>query len=483
MFENKDLTSLITPVKVNELDRLLRECNYDEHKRNFLVDGFSNRFEIGYRGNPNVKLSAPNLKLNVGNELILWNKVMKEVEKCRYAGPFEDVPYANYIQSPIGLVPKDNGKVRLIFHLSYPRRSKGGDQLSVNVNTPHEMCTVSYADFDSAVELCRKAGVSCSMAKSDFSSAFHQLCIRVSDWKFLIMKARCPLDGKFYYFVDKCLPFGAAISCAHFQRFLDAVAYIFKARTGKTTINYLDDYFFVALLATLCNGQVEEFLQICAIINFPVLLDKTVFATTRLVFLGLLLNSDLQLVMVPWDKVETGRELVEHMLSKKKTTLHDLQKLTGFLNFIGHAIVPRCAFTHRLYSYTSGLLKPHHHIRMNAEMRADLNLWRKFLHHPSIYSRPFADFATGINATEVDMYSDASRNWKLGFAATFQISWCYSQWDYEFLSTVEPSIEYLELYAVVTGVIKWIHRFANKSYPVLQQSERCSHDKFNIFQL
>ena len=47
---------------------------------------------------------------------------MKEIAEKRMAGPFEDIPFEHFIQSPIGLVPKDGGKkTRLIFHLSYPR--------------------------------------------------------------------------------------------------------------------------------------------------------------------------------------------------------------------------------------------------------------------------------------------------------------------------------------------------------------------------
>ena len=52
-------------------------------------------------------LTAPNLKFRVGNPTILWNKVMKEVGLGRYAGPFKQIPFNNYIQSPIGLVEKD----------------------------------------------------------------------------------------------------------------------------------------------------------------------------------------------------------------------------------------------------------------------------------------------------------------------------------------------------------------------------------------
>ena len=85
-----------------------------------------------------------------------------------------------------------------------------------------------------------------------------------------------PITGKNYFFFDKCLPFGASISCAHFQRFLNCVAHIHRARTGKSMNNYLDNFFFVALLKLLCDGLVSEFLQICQQINFPVSLEKTV---------------------------------------------------------------------------------------------------------------------------------------------------------------------------------------------------------------
>ena len=133
--------------------------------------------------------------------------------------PFED----GYIQSPIGLVPKDDGKdVRLIFHLSHPQ----GAGTSVNANTPKELTKVSYPDFNKAIELCRKAGKGCKLSKSDMKSAFRNLGLAPLQWRYLIMLAESPIDGKTYYFVNKCLPFGAAISCALFQKFSDAIAHI-----------------------------------------------------------------------------------------------------------------------------------------------------------------------------------------------------------------------------------------------------------------
>ena len=142
---------------------------------------------------------------------------MKEVKLKRFAGPYERIPFnGGYIQSPIGLVPKDDGKdQRLIFHLLYPRKTGQ----SLNDNTPREFCSVQYPDFQRAIELCIRAGVNCNISKSDMTAAFRNLGIRKKDWRWLILKAKSPMDGKFYYFIDKCLPFGASISCALFQEF------------------------------------------------------------------------------------------------------------------------------------------------------------------------------------------------------------------------------------------------------------------------
>ena len=153
--ENFNLTDVVTPVNVSKFKNLLEETRYNPEEIEFLVDGFTNGFSIGYEGPEDVQLTAPNLKLTVGDEIDLWNKVMKEVKLGRYAGPFDKIPYNSYIQSPIGLVPKDGGKnTRLIFHLSYPR----GTGKSVNANTSAEACSVKYPDFNRAIQLCLQAG-------------------------------------------------------------------------------------------------------------------------------------------------------------------------------------------------------------------------------------------------------------------------------------------------------------------------------------
>ena len=413
-------------MNVKVLKKLLQDSKYDSKETYFLTEGFTNSFSIGYNGPEKVKITSPNLKFRkVGNEALLWNKVMKEVRELRYAGPFAEIPFKNYIQSPIGLVPKDGGKdTRLIFHLSYPR----GKGTFVNANTPEESCSVKYPDFNDAIQLCILEGRNCKIAKSDMKSAFRNLGICKKHWKFLIMKAVSPLDGKTYYFVDKCLPFGASISCSHFQRFSNAVKHIVAWRTKKNLVNYLDDYFFAAQLKLLCNNQVKEFLKVCEEIAFPVSLEKTFWASTKLTFLGLLIDTLNQCVCIPIDKINKAVDLILTVLNKdsKKVTLNQLQKICGFLNFLGNCVIPGRAFTRRLYAYTANVkLKPHHHIRINAEMRDDLIMWLAFLQHPTVFCRPFLDFSKCLIADEIDMYSDASG--KIGMGAICGEEWMYKE--------------------------------------------------------
>ena len=196
-FENFDLDNIVTPVITGEFDRLLKQTNYPNDKRHAIVAGFTEGFYIGYQGERNVQIKSPNLKFRVGNTCILWNKVMKEGKFKRFVGPFESIN--NFIQSPIGLVDKDNGHdMRLIFHLSYQRTNK---KVLVNANTPPELCTVKYQDFGQAIRLCLDFArhKTFYFVKSDALSAFHNLGLNRKLWPWLVMKARSPLNDKWYF--------------------------------------------------------------------------------------------------------------------------------------------------------------------------------------------------------------------------------------------------------------------------------------------
>ena len=92
----------------------------------------------------------------------------------------------------------------------------------------------------------------------------------------------------------------------------------------------------------------------------------------------------------------------------------------------------------------------------------DMKMWLQFLEHPSVYNRSFIDIEGSINSMDVDFYSDATANPELGCGGISENDWYILQWDEDFIKKYEPSINYLELYAVAIAVFNWIHKYRNQ---------------------
>ena len=413
---------------------------------------------------------------------------MKEVSLNRYAGPFDEVPYHNFIQSPIGLVPKAGNQTRLIFHLSY----NFGDNLeklgSVNHFTPKEMCTVKYNDLDHAIKASLKLAkesqtnkldpklidhigeqivATIFYSKSDLKSAFRLVPILAGQRCWLIMMTVNPNNGKIVYFADKNLPFGASVSCSRFTLFSEALRHVFEHATGRynAVTNYLDDFLFIATDEQECNQMVRNFLELCHHIGCPVSLDKTEWASSRMIFLGLMLNGQTYTLSVPLDKKLKAERLIDYAMDKKKVTIKFVQSLAGTLNFLNRAIVPGRAFTRCMYdrlktTTASGIkLKQHHHINLGTGFLRDCLIWKEFLagsiFKPEQLCRPFVDIDTGCNSETLNFYTDSSLNKNLGYGGIFNRRWMIGKWGSSFITEQSPSIQFLELYALVAGIVTW----------------------------
>ena len=248
-------------MNVDRLTAMLREAKYDPDEIAFLDDRFRNGFDIGYQGPTNRHSESHNLPLKVGSKTQLWKKVMKEVKLDRMAGPFMQIPYENYIQSPVGLVPKKGAdQTRMIFHLSFDfknnkfkNQTEDGNECqsennSLNHHTPKEICTVYYNDLDHAVraylqlkslsEYPKEAKNLVYGGQTNIKSAFRLIPLKKSCWKWLILKVQDLVSGQWKFFVDKCLPFGASISCAIFQRFSNALKHLieYKRKSAKDSV-------------------------------------------------------------------------------------------------------------------------------------------------------------------------------------------------------------------------------------------------------
>ena len=170
-----------------------------------------------------------------------------------------------------------------------------------------------------------------------------------------------------------------------------------------------------------CNQQIQCFLDVCSRINFLVSMEKTVWATTVITFLGFLINAEDHTISIPTEKVQHAMDQIKLILSKKKTTVHAMQKLTGFLNFLCRCIVPGRAFTRRLCTHVSPKMKPHHHLSVNKEIRLDLETWWMFLWHSLIFCRPFIDFSEITHSEILNWFTDSLG--KIGCGGVFGHRW------------------------------------------------------------
>ena len=265
----------VMPVDTVALCKAFQSTLLDQDEADFILDSFENGFELGYGGPTQTWNLSDNIPFTVGDKFDLWDKVMKEVRLQQFAGPYleHDIPFKHFVQSPVGLVPKARGLTRLIFHLFY--KFKNGNE-SVNYHMPIDICRVKYCDLDHAIENCLKFTGDLYFGKTDFKSAFCVLLCRVNCRYLLLLKAQHPISGVWYFFIDKCMPFGARISCAHFQRVSNALKHVIQVRIKKfnNITNYLDDYLFLAQTLLLCNWMIQKFLDFCAEISFPISVDK-----------------------------------------------------------------------------------------------------------------------------------------------------------------------------------------------------------------
>ena len=287
------------------------------------------------------------------------------------------------------------------------------------------------------------------------------------------------------------MPFGASISCAHFQQFLNVLKHLVQYWTSMRSINnYLDEFLFVAATLLLCNYLIQEFLDLCQELGVPIALDKTEWGSLRVVFLGILLDGQFMQLVLPKEKCLKVIEMFQNMVNKRKAMVKDLQTLCGYLNFLNHVIVPGRAFTRRMYSKfsqsidfskVSGFkhelrtkpnrkskgfkLKQYHPICLDSEFKLDCGIWLEFLTNSNllkVVNWPMLDVEGFTTSQEICFYSDASRAVELGFGCILQDQWIFGKWPEQFITTQESSIEYLELFAMTAGILTWQNLLQNR---------------------
>ena len=116
-------------------------------------------------------------------------------------------------------------------------------------------------------------------------------------------------------------------------------------------------------------------------------------------------------------------------------------------------------------------LKSYHHIKLDQEFKSDCLTWLSFLQNEEgdriqkVMCRPWVDLTVCKEAPELDFFTDASGGKETGgCGGVLQNEWFKATWNPSFMEEKNPSIAYLELFALVSAVIIWKAKLANSRF-------------------
>lgn len=412
-------------MRTNTLSRLLESFE----GKDYLVEGFREGFDLGFVGPPEELRSSNNRSVRSQPDAALA-KVEAEVRLGRIAGPFTEPPLLNFKVSPLALREKSTpGKFRLLHNLSFPY-----DQRSVNLNIPEDNIKLAYASVKDAIKVINSLKV-CYLAKADIAEAYRLVPIHPRCYNLLGFQ----LKGLYYY--DRCLPMGASSSCFIFEKVSDGLKHVLidKYRV-KHVIKMLDDFLFLGASIQECQYGLDSFRHLCNLVGVPLAEEKTVGPTTRIIFLGICLDTTTNEASIPEEKVQAYREEVKAVTAKRATSLRELKSLIGKLQFVCEVIPAGRCFLRSLHNATMGGRNPLRRISLSPEALADLDLWHLFLR--KFNGRGLISYGRTVFPGDLNLYADASKSGYGGTFGTHYIKGLYPP------SWKEYDIQFLELYPI-----------------------------------
>ena len=290
--------------------------------------------KIGYRG-PTLHHRNTNHQSARSAPEILTADLHKQLQHDRLT-QVDPQAEAQYVCSPLGLVPKHDGGWRRIHDLSFPHGQ------SVNDGIPHEWGVLGYATFDDAVNALLLQGPGAQFVKRDLKDAFRHIPVATSNqW---LLGFHC--DGR--YWMERYLPFGLRTAPFLFDLFAKALNWILRAVLGWVFIlHYLDDFFAILSPDADAIAYGQQFDKTCAELGLSVNHTKDIMCTIA-DFLGIEFDSNLMQARLPPDKLARARNTAKDLLNRTSISHQELESAIGFLSFTSKVVVPGRAFLRRL---------------------------------------------------------------------------------------------------------------------------------------
>ena len=192
--------------------------------------------------------------------------------------------------------------------------------------------------------------------------------------------------------------------------------------------------------------------QACEEVGVPMVEDKRVRATQVIEILGLIIDTLLVIICIPADKLQDLLQHLRDIILAHMVPASFLQSLSGKLNLVAKAFPLRRPFICRLYDVAVAK-HPHKLIQILPDLKGDLELWAVFLSNFKGWV-PILDLGQHQVAT-IEVFTDASAKSILGWGLYIPSKnwWSYGQWQKEYIEQTQPSIDFLEMYAILIFLV------------------------------
>ena len=262
-----------------------------------------------------------------------------------------------------------------------------------------------------------------------------------------------------HYYVDLVLPFGLRSAPYIFNSVTDLVEWILlPTHNVSELLHYMDNFITAGPLDSNQGAQnLATSIAVCHSLGLPLyyINNKCIGPSTRLVVLGIELDSVAQVVPLLMDKLCALQALLQSWLGQCWCSRRELESLIGHLHHAAKVVWPGRIFLHRVINLLQCFHKRDHLIRLNSEFHLDLQWWLQFL--SSWHGTYFWLFPDMSASPDLEVMSDVSGF--LGFGAFFNGEWFSGSW---VSSQASHSIAYKELFPVVIAAQVWGPHFARR---------------------
>ena len=236
-------------------------------------------------------------------------------------GPFEKPPFPVHPFLPFLTREKSNCDQRhIIVDLSWP--------IGQSVNDASNSSSYEGLDFalslptiDHVVHAVKRFGKNCHIAKLDISRAFKQVPIDPRDIDLLGLHWGT-------YYIEKRLVFGYRLGSALYHRLSDSIRFIMTSG-GHYCLDYINDWLLFGSKGK-CQASFERLNDLLVELGLDISHHKTVTPRTKVVCLGILVDTTNFTLSIPEDKLKEIKNLIAQWQHKKIMFKIKIAVLTGF---------------------------------------------------------------------------------------------------------------------------------------------------------